>query len=200
MHHHRRAQTAPARLAILSAAFHPPTRAHLALARAALTEVDEVLFVLPRRFPHKEYEHAGFDDRLRMLLAATADDPRFSVGQTEGGLFIEIARECRGAYQPPPELWFLCGRDAAERIVEWDYGTPGAFERMLDEFGLLVADRDGRYEPPAHMKHRIRHLPTTEDVEGISSTEVRRLLTEGQPWEHLVPARIVELVRKVYTG
>ena len=78
----------PAKLGILSGTFHPPTRAHLGLARAGLELVDEVLFVLPRRFPHKRYEGAGFSDRLRMLLAATAGEPRFSVAATGGCLFI----------------------------------------------------------------------------------------------------------------
>src|ERR1700704_422903 len=59
----RRAAGQPARLGILPAAFNPPTRAHLALAQSALATVDEVLFVLPRAFPHKPYEDATFDQR-----------------------------------------------------------------------------------------------------------------------------------------
>ena len=51
----RRAEGRPRRLGILPGTFNPPTRAHVALAEAALGEVDEALFVLPRSFPHKEY-------------------------------------------------------------------------------------------------------------------------------------------------
>lgn len=118
----RKASAATRRLAVFPGTFNPPTKAHLALAEAALREVDEVLFVLPRRLPHKEYAKPGFDDRLHMLIEAVGENSRFSVGVSEGGLFIEIARECRVQYPPATALWFLCGRDAAERIVTWDYG------------------------------------------------------------------------------
>ena len=194
----RRADGAPSSLGILSGAYHPPTGAHTELAQSALDLVDEVVFVLPRKFPHKHYEKVGFDDRVRMVLAATARQPRFSVAATDGGLFIEIARECLAAYSPAPELWFLCGRDAAERIVNWDYGTPGAFAEQLDTFGLLVADRDGHYTPPPSFAKRIRHLATTANVEGVSSTEVRNRLADGREWEPLVPPSIVSLVREIY--
>jgi nicotinate-nucleotide adenylyltransferase len=195
----RKAEGSPAKLGILSGSFHPPTRAHLELASAALSQVDEVLFVLPLVFPHKEYNRAGFAERLRMLMAATAGEPRYSVAATQGGLFIEIARECRQAYGPGPELLFLCGRDAAERIVNWDYGAPGAFAKMLEEFSLLVADRQGRYEPPPEMRHRIHQLELPDDLSDISATEVRRRVARGEPWEHLVPKQIVELVKQTYS-
>jgi nicotinate-nucleotide adenylyltransferase len=194
----RRAAGRPSKLGILPGAFHPPTCAHLALARAALAEVDEVLFVLPRAFPHKQYEAVGLAERTRLVAQATAGEPRFSVGISDGGLFIEIARECRDAYGPGTDLWFVCGRDAAERIVNWDYGRPGAIEEMLEEFGLLVADRDGRYDPPLHLAKRIRRLPLPGDYAEVSATEVRTRISTGRPWEHLVPESIVDLVRRLY--
>src|SRR6266436_6594706 len=119
MEFHIRANQAPAKLAILPGAFNPPTRAHLAMAEAALTVVDEVLFVLPRAFPHKEYTAAGFDQRLELLRAATAGHPRFSLAAADRGLFIDLAREARADYGEGTELFLLCGRDAAERIVSW---------------------------------------------------------------------------------
>jgi nicotinic acid mononucleotide adenylyltransferase len=188
------------RLGILSAAFHPPTRAHLALARSALDFVSEVVFVMPRRFPHKEYEDVGLDDRLDMVLAATADEPRFSVGVTDGGLFIDIARECREACGAETDLWFLCGRDAAERIVSWDYGAPGAFAEQLEEFGLLVADRNGPYEPPPQFAERIRRLRLDGDYGDVSSTHVREQVRLGGQWEELVPPAIRDRVRELYSG
>ena len=196
----RRAAGAPSKLGVLPGAYHPPTRAHMGLARAALPMVDEVLFVLPRVFPHKQYGRVGFEERLRMVTAATAGEPRYSVATTDGGLFVEIARECRGGYGPAPQLWFLCGSDAAERIVNWDYGEPGAVPRMLDEFGLLVADRDGRYEPPDELRDRIRRLPVEEDLTGVSATEVRNRIALQRPWQHLVPEQIATLVREIYGG
>ena len=123
MKFYTRARGIPTRLAIFPGAFNPPTLAHLAMAEAALSVVDEVLFVLPRVFPHKEYTAAGFDERLEMLLLAIAEHPRFSLAASDRGLFIDLAREARSEYDA--ELFLLCGRDAAERIVGWDYGDRG---------------------------------------------------------------------------
>ncbi|HBY64428.1 MAG TPA: hypothetical protein DEH78_31800, partial [Solibacterales bacterium] len=89
----RRAPGAPSRLALFPGAFNPPTIAHLGLAQAALACAAEVLFVLPRAFPHKTYrEGPSFEQRLPLLLAATAAEPRFSIASAPAGLFIDIAR------------------------------------------------------------------------------------------------------------
>jgi nicotinate-nucleotide adenylyltransferase len=192
----RRADLVPRRLGILSGAFNPTTLAHLALARAAMHDVDEVLFILPRRQPHKVYDGASFDERMEMLQLA-ARDPQFSIASTEGGLFIEIAQECRDVYGDAA-LSFLCGRDAAERIVNWDYGDPAAFARMLDEFDLRVAARGGAYDPPPGLAHRIHPLAMTSGYDEHSATQVRERIARGEPWEHLVAEAIVPLVRRIY--
>jgi nicotinate (nicotinamide) nucleotide adenylyltransferase len=194
-----RAGVHPRRLGVFPGTYNPPTRAHLALAKAALLETDEVVFVIPRMFPHKSFEGASFDQRISMLCRLSATDPRFSVAATEGGLFLDIARELSAAYDPCPALRFLCGRDAAERIVNWDYGHPEAVPNMLAEFELLVAARNGEYDPPPEIAHRIRVLPLEQDYGKISATEVRRRIRQGLPWEHLVPEVIAADVRGIYS-
>jgi len=194
----RRAEGRPRVLGVFPATFNPPTRAHMAMACAALATVDEVLLVLPRGFPHKAWEGASFEQRVEMLLVATGGEPRFSVASSQGGLFAQIAAECREAYGDAVRLLFICGRDAAERIVGWDYGEPGAFRHMIDQFELLVAGRGGRYDPPADIRDRVCALEVNEDIGFISATEVRDRLRRGESWESLVPPEIVPLVRKIY--
>ena len=157
-----------------------------------------MLFVLPRRFPHKEYEKVGFDERVRLIEKIVENEPRFSVGVSEGGLFIEIAGEARALYGPETQLVFICGRDAAQRIVSWDYGEPDAFEKMLGQFEMLVAPRRGPYEAPERFRSRIRPLWVSPDYDEVSATEVRRRIQARQPWEPLVPPEIVEDVRRLY--
>ena len=195
----RRAEGSPSRLGILPGAFNPPTRAHLELARAALAEVEEVVFVLPRAFPHKQYEGASFEQRIAMLLAAAAG-PRFSVAVSEGGLFIEIARECRQAYGPGVELWFITGTDAAERIVNWDYGAGGGIDEQLREYGLLVAPRAAVYAAPERLRARVRALDMPDEWRSVSATEVRERICRGERWEHLVPEALRGLVCEIYAG
>ncbi len=196
----RRASGIPKKLAVLASAFHPPTRAHLALARAAIDSqyADQVLFVVPGVLPHKHYDNVGLQQRLELVLAATADDPRFSTAVSEGGLFLEIARECRPCYPSSPGIAFLCGRDAAERIVAWDYGAGPSIEEQLREFSLLVAPRGGAYIPPVTLRHAIRELPLSPEFEEVSATEVRDRIARGEPWRHLVPESIAETIEALY--
>ena len=190
----RRPSDPASRLALFSGAFHPPTRAHLALAEAALRCVDEVVFVLPRVFPHKEWHGASFEERLNWVRAAVSHQPRFSVASSDSGLFIDIARECREAVPDVAKLYVLLGRDAAERIVHWDYGRPGAFRDQLQVFDLLVAARHGGYTPPPELERWIHALDIDEDLDHISSSEVRRRIASGEPWHHLVPPAVASLV------
>src|SRR4051812_10829375 len=95
----------PPRLGILPGTFNPLTIAHLALAQAACPHVDEVVLVLPRELPHKKYTGATFAQRLEMLRQA---DPAYSIATTDGGLFAEIAAECRSAYGEDVRLTFVC--------------------------------------------------------------------------------------------
>ena len=194
----QRAADSPSHLGILPGTFNPVTTAHLALARAALQTLDEVVLILPRELPHKEFTGASFGERVAMLRAALAEEPHCSIAATGGGLFIEIADECRAMYGRHVRLSFLCGRDAAERVAGWDYGRPEAFAGMLRQFDLLVAARGGEYEPPVEFQAAIRRLPLSREFEHVSASEVRGRIASGQPWEHLVPAPVRDCVRRIY--
>jgi nicotinate-nucleotide adenylyltransferase len=196
MEHYITVAPAPAKLAILPGAFNPPTRAHLAMADAALTMADEVLFALPRAFPHKEYTGSEFETRLEWLRTALAGYPRFSLAVTEGGLFIEIAQEARAVYGAGAELFFLCGRDAAERIVGWDYGEGDGIHKQLESFALLVAARSGVYEPPPQIRNRVHGLALPPGFDEVSSSEVRRRVRAGELWRDLVPGSIADLIEQ----
>jgi nicotinate-nucleotide adenylyltransferase len=198
MHFFRRALGMPSRLGILPGTFNPITVAHVALARAALSHVDEVVYILPRVFPHKSYGRASFAQRVELLCAAAGEDQNFSVAAADGGLFVEIAAECRAAYGNHAAFTFLCGRDAAERIVNWDYGRPGALGGMLRQFDLLVAARGGEYEPPPEFRASIRSMELAGEFDHVSATEVRGMIARGEAWDHLVPAAIRPRVKEIY--
>ena len=121
------------------------------------------------------------------MLREAARDPRYSIAATDRGLFIEIAAECREHYPRETRLLFVCGRDAAERIVNWDYGRAGAIEEQLREYELLVASRGGDYVAPEALRPRVHALDIPLECQRMSSTEVRRRMAAGEPWRHLVP-------------
>ncbi len=186
------------RIGILPGTFNPPTRAHLALAEAGLRELDQVIFVLPRNLPHKEYSGVSFEQRRELLLSAIRHEPRYTAAFPEAGLFIDIARELRPSVHHEAQLVFLCGRDAAERIVNWDYGSPGAFTRMLEEFHLWVASRNGDYLPPATLQSKIKAITPGIHCDHISATEVRERILRSEPWKELVPETIADEVYRLY--
>lgn len=190
-----RSRTSPARLGVLAGAFNPPTIAHLAFAESARDYVDQVLYVVPRVYPHKKYSGATLEQRVAMLEAMNSG----SVAVTEQGLLIDIARECRAEFGPATRLSFLCGRDAAERVLYWDYGRAGVVEEMLREFELLVAARGGEFIPSPEFRERIHLMEIAGDHNHVSSTEVRERIAQGKPWQHLVPGSIVEQVKKIYS-
>ncbi len=187
----------PLRVGVLAGSFNPPTVAHFHLLEAAVAHVDELVCVVPRVLPHKIYHGASLEQRVEMLTAPGLR-PDYSVAVSEGGLIAEIAGECRAEYGETARLLFLCGRDAAERIVEWDYGEAGAIERLMERFELLVARRGGEYVPPASLKHRIHPLAVRADFEEVSSSRLRERIARGARWRHLAPEALHLLAEKIY--
>lgn len=183
-------------IAILPGSFNPPTRAHVALAEAVLADVDAVLFALPQDFPHKGWDGARREERLQMLERIAQRHPRFGVLLTSGGLFIEMAREVRHRW-PQAKVSVICGRDAAERIIGWQYDPGDSIEKQLNEYRLLVAERQGVYDVPLHLREQVRTI-TLPGYDEISATEVRESIRSGRAWEHLVPEEVVELVGRIY--
>lgn len=185
------------RVAILPGSFHPPTIAHEGLANVALERVDAVVFALPRAFPHKSYDGVDLDGRLQMLIRLAAADERFAVAVSDGGLFIEMARELR-QYAPHIDTPIvLCGRDAAERIVSWPYDDAVSIESQLAEYRLLAASRGGLFQPPEALAEYVETIDAQWD--DVSSTTVREAITSGAPWRHLVPERIHAEVERLYS-
>ncbi len=199
-HHRGSGVRAGDRVALFPGAWNPPTSAHLALARAGLGWAGEVVWVIPRVFPHKGFEGASLEDRIGMLRMVAACEDRFSVATTDRGLYLEMAGEAREWYGADSEIGLICGRDAAERIANWDYGRPGVFEAMVERHPLLVAARRGEYSSDSRYHGRIVQLPVDGDYDEVSSTEVRERVANGGAWEELVPVEIREYVRGIYQG
>lgn len=183
-------------VALLAGAWNPPTRAHLELARAALGWARRAVFVLPRAFPHKPLEGASFDQRKSWIRTLASLHPLFAAAVSEGGLFLEMAREARalGARR----VFHVCGSDAAARILGWDYGALDPIEKQLEEYELLAAPRPLPFTPPPHLRSRVHTLIVPASLDGISSTEVRRRIRAGQPWRHLVPDEIAGSVASAH--
>ena len=193
-----RAARNPARVVLFPGTWNPPTIAHVDIARVARDQADEVIWLLPRTFPHKGFEGAGFDARRSMLDTLARQHAGFSAAISQGGLYAEMAAEARDFFGPQTEIALVLGRDAAERIAAWDYGAPGVFDDFVRRHRLLVAARSGEYEPAGHHQERISQLPMEASWDHVSSSEVRRRIANGEDWRMLVPPAIAEMVRDLY--
>jgi nicotinic acid mononucleotide adenylyltransferase len=197
---YRCAASSTKNVGLFPGAWNPPTLAHVEIARAARAQVDELIWVLPRAFPHKDFEGAGFDARARMLvmLAESGDSPGFSAAVSDAGLYIGIADEARKFFGREVDIALVCGRDAAERMATWDYGTPGVFDELLRRYRLLVAARHGEYEPAGHHSDRIARLDMEMGWDEVSSSEVRRRIAQGEDWRGLVPPMLAGMIEDLY--
>lgn len=171
-------------MGVLPGAFNPPTVGHEAVAAAAREQFDleQVVFLVPEAFPHKSYEGASLEDRIAMLCVATAPEAAHAVASSGEGLFIDIARQVRERYGAGIEICLICGRDAAERIVGWDYGDGPPLRDQLKEFRLLVTSREGEYAPPAKHASRIQRVALASSLDEVSSTSVREAVAQDGAW------------------
>jgi nicotinic acid mononucleotide adenylyltransferase len=193
-----RAAGNPGRVDLFPGAWNPPTVAHVAIACMARRQADEVIWVLPRILPHKGFEGADFDGRRGMLETLTRQHAGFSAAVSHGGLYAEIAGEARDYFGSETDIALALGRDAAERIAAWDYGAPGVFDDFVRRHRLLVAARDGEYEPARQHRDFISTLEMESAWDDVSSSEVRRKISNGEDWRALVPPAIAEMVEDLY--
>jgi nicotinate (nicotinamide) nucleotide adenylyltransferase len=175
----------------------------LALAQSAAQhyQLHEVLFLLPITQPHKVIHDAPIDARLQMMDLALQGNPTYAIGLCTHGLFIDICRAVGAAYPPQIRLWFITGRDAAERILTWPYPDPDkALGDLFAQAELLVADREGAFGLPdtpivrAHAGH-VHHLPLPVEYRYISATQIRARLAKGEEVSELVPPTVLSYVQ-----
>lgn len=207
---------APVRLGVLGGAYNPITLAHLAVAEAAKThfDIDEVLFLLPQVPPHKTIFGASLEQRLEMMRLAVEDAPHAAVGLSSHGLFVDMYEGLLAVYPQRPEVFFLTGRDAAERILAWHYDdAEGALKRMFGAFQFIVCSRQGPFRLPddpllAPYRDRIHSCPLPPQagsgppVDAISATEVRQRCERRLPIDDLVPAPVAAYIaaHNLYAG
>lgn len=193
---HRLRSHPPAKLAVLAGTYNPPTCAHLALAREAAARADEVLLVLPETLPHKQFDGVSLQQRLHLLQTLSAHEG-LSVGSTRGGLYLDMAEACAAAF-PGAEIALVCGRDAAERILEWNYAESGVLERLFAVAKLWVFARQGTIAPPPCYAHAIECFPFEDRLQALSATEVRRRIAAGEDWRQFVPDSLHADVELLY--
>ena len=192
----------PGRLGVLGGSYNPITHAHLAIADTVVSKfgLHEVLFLLPAVPPHKTIFGASLEQRLEMMQLAVPDRPYAAVGLSTHGLFLDMYQGLVGVYPPSTEVFFLTGRDAAERILTWKYDdAEAALRQMFTAFQFIVCDRDGPFHLPddpllAPYRQRIHGCTLPPGFNHVSATEVRRRCQQGQSLDDLVPTGVARYI------
>lgn len=189
------------RIGVMGGSFDPIHLGHLSAASevAHRFDLDRVIFVPTGESYHKAGPSMSPSEiRWEMVVAATADDPRFEVSRVDidrpGPTFtIDTLRDLQEGYShehqnESAEWFFITGADALEQILTWR--DP---EQILQRVHLIGVTRPG---------HRLADpgLPTgaVTLVEipalAISSTDIRDRVRRGEPIRYLVPDAVERLI------
>lgn len=178
------------RLALYGGTFDPIHHGHLLLARDALEalEVDRVVFIPAGLSPHKlSTAPAPAEFRLEMLAAALADEPRFTLDDSElsrpGPSFAIDTVERLHALHPEAKLHYLIGADNVPELHTWRRIDD---LRALAEFVVFGRGKDGAAESGG-----FRVLPRRID---ISATEIRQRVAQGASIRYLVPDAVRSII------
>ncbi len=172
-----------------------------------LLRLTEVRFLPAGNPPHREQPLAGAELRLRMVRAAVAGEPAFTVDDREirrSGVSysVDTLAELR-AENPHRSLCLLLGMDAFLGLPHWH-----RWRELLELSHIVVAHRPGWKAPTMgplgevmvdHGTGSVRELH--EKTAGriyvhavtqleISSTELRQLIVAGRDPRYLVPDEV----------
>jgi nicotinate-nucleotide adenylyltransferase len=190
------------RIGLLGGTFDPIHLGHLIIASEIFhrMKLDEIRFIVAPRPPHKNGIQASDDDRISMVNAAIAADPRFVIDLIEfermgPSYTIDTLRSFR-ARGPHDDIFFIMGEDSLRDFPTWD-----APEGIVEIARIAVATRPG---VSVDLESIFRTIPTargrisivaTPEV-AISSTAIRKRLHEGVPITYLVPSPVEQHIEQ----
>jgi nicotinate-nucleotide adenylyltransferase len=178
---------------ILGGAFDPPHLGHVALAQAAIEELDlDGLLVLVVADPGHKETTTPAATRLELARVAFAEVAEVTVEVDPHARTVDSLEERR-----PEDAYFILGADELASFESWK--SP---RRVLELVRLAVAMRPGVSRDEVE---RVRRRLGTDDriVEfempsvPVSSSEVRARVARGERIDHLVPAAVAEAIARL---
>jgi nicotinate-nucleotide adenylyltransferase len=177
---------------LFGGAFDPPHRTHVALAQAAIAQLDlEILHVVPTGHAwHKQRALTAAVHRLEMCRLAFADVYRAVVDDREtrrsGPTYtIDTLQELQLQY-PGAQLFLLMGEDQAKALATWHRA-----EELGRAATICVASRAGSDAAASSVagSHPLHGSPLQRlqlPPSPLNATEIRELLARGQSVAPLV--------------
>ena len=180
------------RTGLLGGSFDPPHIGHVALARAAITELAlDRLLVLVVAHPGHKGVRAPAEDRLELARLAFANVQKAEVELDPHARTVDWLEEHR-----PRDAFFVLGAD--ELTGFWSWKEP---ERVVELVRLAVARRPGVSEP--ELEAVLARFPAGRVVVfdmpemPVSSTEIRTRVARGESIDGLVPEAVARAVARL---
>jgi nicotinate-nucleotide adenylyltransferase len=189
------------RIGVYGGAFDPPHNAHVAVARAAVAQLAlDALHVVPTgQAWHKTRVLSAPAHRLAMARLAFDSLPRTQVDAQElqrtGPSYTIDTVEALQAEHPGAQLMLVLGEDQVRALPTWQRG-----EDVLKLAIICIAARavkspaSSALDAPIISGKAVRLIELPPMVE--SSTEIRSLVAQGRPIDHLVPGAIARYIAK----
>ncbi|HEX7594142.1 MAG TPA: nicotinate-nucleotide adenylyltransferase [Anaerolineae bacterium] len=190
-----------ARIGVLGGTFDPPHNGHLAIAQAALTQLQlaEVLFAPTHQPPHKLGNAiTPIEHRLAMVRLAIAPHPRLTLSRVDvdraGPTFtVDTMRLLRQQFANA-ELYFIMGTDSLANILTWR--APAEFIRLcrlavFNRPGFTV-DLDALEAQLPGLRERAVILPAP--ALDIAASDLQHRVRAGLPITDWVPAAVAAYI------
>ena len=201
--------------------FDPVHAGHLSVACEVRDALDAHVFFVPAADPpHKDATHADADARARMLDLAIAGERNLKVDRRElhrdgPSYTVDTLRELRAELGPEVPLVWMIGGDSLLRLHTWNrwrelfalahvlavarpgsHLEPAAVDAMAPEVEAEIGPRRRpasslNSAPAGGLAVFPLHLERPE-----SSTELRRRMAAGEPWEAGVAPAVAEYIRR----
>lgn len=183
------------KLAILGGSFNPVHIGHLLLADAVLSEAgyDRVILIPAFESPFKAgAEGASPRNRLEMLAASIAGDPRLTVDdcelKREGVSYtIDTLVDVIERYIPDGKPGLIMGDDLASTFHKWR--KP---DEIAEKADFIIARREGG---AALADFPYPYKALNNDIVQAASRQIREKIGKGEAWRYFIPAgarRIIE--------
>lgn len=210
------------RVAAYGGTFDPVHNGHIEVVRAIVRNfhVDQLLIIPANRPPHKtSREIADAYDRYAMAVLASLCEPCVLVSTIEieapnKPYTFETIERLQSTFGPGTRFFFVIGADSFEEINTWREAG-----RLFSSTNFIVVTRPGHEVGSTHLDERFRttvvdlrgcegdpeiqgaldeyHIYLTDYVNmGVSSSEIRRRVRDGESIEGLVPPPVADYIRK----
>lgn len=193
------------RLGIMGGTFDPIHWGHLVTAEATRHQfnLDTVLFIPAGQPPHKEGRQvSSAEDRYLMTFLAITNNPIFHISRIEidrpgESYTYDTIAKLRETYDLT-ELFFITGADAMREILTWHRA-----EELLRMCHFVAASRPGFTLSDYMQQETLQKLEREGSIHlievpamAISSTDLRRRVTVGEPIKYLVPENVENYIYK----